>query len=221
MRNGRPCVTRKAAVQTPSPYHRDIEIMTLNVPTLATTRQSGALATTSDGQVARPKVTRISVTRRPPAARGYVWTNPFLWVRYDAALNVFNLASQGRLINLDYGYRETREAALEEARRDVAGLIEIDTRHVAECLRRELTEHDRFSKHIAWAEEFLKSRRPVADDAAAETGTTDEVPDTEVFTVEEYRRQMQKHHPDKGGNADQFRLWVQRFEQAKAREQGA
>jgi hypothetical protein len=177
---------------------------------------SRQLATTGNDQVARPKVTRISVARRP----GYVWG--YLWVRYASDMNVYDLATQGRLINLEHGYGRTREEAIELARASLTGFLEMDTRHVAECLRREISEHERFSKHIEWVEDFLDSRRPSpGDESAAEAEAPGGAPNTEVFTVEECRRQMQKHHPDKGGNAEQFHLWKQRFEEAKAREHGA
>lgn len=175
---------------------------------------SRQLALTGDGQVARPKVIRISVARRP----GYVWG--YLWVRYNTDVNVFDFATQGRLINLDHGYGRTREEAIGRAYEGVTGFLEMDTRHVAECLRREISEHERFSKHITWVEEFLGARKPSISDEGAPEAEAPGAADTEAFTVEECRSQMQKHHPDKGGNAEQFHLWKQRFEQAKAREQG-
>lgn len=47
--------------------------------------------------------------------------------------------------------------------------------------------------------------------------------DAGEFSVKECRRQMQRHHPDKGGDAALFRLWRSRFEAATraARSAGA
>jgi hypothetical protein len=37
----------------------------------------------------------------------------------------------------------------------------------------------------------------------------------EKYSITECRRQIQKHHPDKGGKADEFHIWKQRLEAAK------
>jgi hypothetical protein len=43
-------------------------------------------------------------------------------------------------------------------------------------------------------------------------------PRSEQYTVERCRREVQHHHPDKGGDRARFELWMQRLKSAKERE---
>lgn len=79
---------------------------------------------------------------------------------------------------------------------------------------------EHYERHLAQEQERRRRQDEAARKYRHANGVHVETPDPPgQWTAKECRRQMQQHHPDKGGDPEQFMLWRKRYEEARARRE--